>query len=67
MKTIYRMKVKRREQHMRSFLVRSDNAICLPDKKDCVKIGKEKKQVYVFKESVQYVQEILCRKSSEED
>ena len=35
---------------MISFLVRSDNAICLPGKKGCVKIGKEKKQVYVPKE-----------------
>ena len=49
-KTIHRMKAKRREQHVRSFLVRSDNTICLPCKIDCVKIGKEKKQVYVLKE-----------------
>ena len=49
-KTIPKMKAKRIEQHVRYFLVRSDNAICLPGKTDCVKIGKEKKQVYVLKE-----------------
>ncbi|KAI0225591.1 hypothetical protein LSAT2_023662, partial [Lamellibrachia satsuma] len=29
-------------------LFRSDNATCLPGKKDCVKVAKEKKQVYVL-------------------
>ena len=42
--------VKRRKQQVRYFLVRSDNAIYLPGKKECVKIRKEKKQVYVLKE-----------------
>ena len=35
---------------MKYFLTRSDNVTCLPGKKDCVKFGKEKKQVYILKE-----------------
>ena len=40
-------KIKR--QNIKKFLIRMDNATCLPGRKDALKVGKKKKQKYVLK------------------
>ena len=50
--TIHKRQAMLKKKHVQASLCRSDNATCLPGKKDCVKVAKEKKQVEDQFESV---------------